>query len=355
MSAPGTIFLTGGSGVLGQALLAELTSERVICLRHRGQPPVPDSAQLAGDLRSPRMGLSEADFRRVAAATDYVVHAGATTNWTDDPADIERVNRTGTERAIELARAAGAPLLYVGTAFVARAEMTRSAAGRARNPSQVDRGLDAYLASKQAGEDAVRDAGIPATIVRAPMIVGDSRSGRIARFQGAYHIASLTVRNLLPVAPLGADNPIDFLPQDVLARTIAALVRSGRSGDELWLTAGERSVRARELLDISIQLAEELGRPVDRPRFVKPDVVDRLIRPVFIAELEPSRRRSFDLMLATTSLFTTPEPLPSSLPELERSLGIDLGVDLAAAFRRSLDYWAERKRLRKRIGALSAA
>jgi thioester reductase-like protein len=297
------------------------------------------------------MGLSPERFRELARRTRSVVHAGAQTNWSRDPAEIARANRVGTESALELAALAEVPIHYVGTAFMSMAGGTRLASGRATEAVDMDRGIDAYLASKAASDELVATSGLPHTIVRPSYIVGDSNTGQIARFQGLHRVVSLALRGMVPVVPIRPDAHADFVPQDLVARVLATLVENDANDGEVWVTAGERAMRAAEFLDIAHGLAQELGLSAHRPRLVPPGVVDRLIRPVFIAKLPKDMRRQFDDMLAMTAILAHAHVLPSSLDELEARYGVDLSFDQRTALRRSLVYWAEVKGLVPAQGA----
>jgi nucleoside-diphosphate-sugar epimerase len=344
-AADGCIFLTGAAGVVGQALLAELDAGdgAILCLRHRSALPIPDEAQLAGDLRAPRLGLGDPAFRELAKRVRCVVHAGAETRWTRTAEEIARTNQHGTETMLELAALADAPLHYVGTAF--------AVAEQVADPTQADdsaplgRGLSAYLASKRAADRLVTTSGVPGVVVRPAYIIGDASSGVIARFQGLYRIVSLALRNMIPAVPVRADAITDFVPQDLVARSLAAVIRAEAREGSLWVTSGERALRAGEFLDVAMRLAAALGIEADRPRLMAPDVIDRLIRPVFLKRLPPEAHELFDDMLGMTALLGRSDPLPSSLSEIEQRFGISTAFDPRAALEQSLRYWAEQKGL----------
>ena len=340
------IFLTGASGVLGHALLAELDENEVICLTHSRPAPVPAESQIRGDLQQPRMGLSEPEFRELARRTRSVVHAAAQTNWSRDPEEIVRTNRVGTESALELAALAEVPIHYVSTAFMSMAGGTRIRSGRAEQVLDMDRGVDAYLGSKAEADELVANSGLPHTIIRPSYIVGDSRTGEIARFQGLHKVVSLALRGMVPVVPMKPDAYADFVPQDLVARAMVALIENDANDGEVWITAGERAMRAIEFLELAVGLAEELGLdPPVKPRLVPPGIVDRLIRPVFIAKLPKKVRNQFDEMLAMTAILAHSHLMQSSLDDLEARYGVDLELDQRTALKRTLIYWAEAKGL----------
>src|SRR5205823_9561693 len=170
---PRTVLVTGLTGVVGSALLPELAGHRILALTHSAEPPAGVTA-VRGDLTRPRLGLSPAAHRDLVRQVEVVVHAAAVTDFAADPAAIAELNVTGTARVLDLAAAAGAAVHYVSTAFVARAGRSRAdVRDAAANPA-------AYLASKRAAERLVREAGLPATILRPSVVLGHSRTGEIA-------------------------------------------------------------------------------------------------------------------------------------------------------------------------------
>lgn len=342
------LLLTGASGVLGSALLEEMDDIAVTCLVHRTPTRRDCVERVRGDISRPRLGLDRDEYKRLVGTTDVIVHAAATTDFTAGDAATYEMNVTGTANVLELAEAASADLYYVSTAFVQRAS-------RVRDGGETCGGPGAYLASKQAAEDLVRSSGLPAAIVRPSVIIGDSESGQMATFQGLHALAGAFVKGRLPLVPLTPNAVVDFVPQDYVAAAIAALVRTRECRGELWLTAGDRALRASDLVDLSLEFAAELGREVHPPRFIAPEAIDRLIRPVFIDPLPEQARKRFDQMLNMTALFGADAAFPSSAGELERRFGVALPDDLRAAFVRSLEHWAIRKGLRRPVGSAEAA
>lgn len=313
------LFITGASGVVGAALLQEMRGEALTCLTHR-TPVIADNVEsLRGDLTQPRLGLDVAGYDELAASTKAIVHCAAVVDFDVDPATVDELNVQGTRQVLALARDAGIPLYYISTAFIYRAGDTLSRRGgnQASVLSARVIGPDAYLESKVAAEQLVRDSGVPATIVRPSVVSGDSRTGAIARKQGFHGVLGALSRGLLPLMPIAADCLVDFLPQDVVAAAIASLVRSGATGQEHWLTAGSEALTAAEVLQTCEQVMDAAGAAVRcRPRLVDVGMVDRLIRPVFLADLAKCDRDRFDGLMALGALFSSTQPLPSSTAQI---------------------------------------
>jgi thioester reductase-like protein len=182
-------------------------------------------------------------------------------------------------------------------------------------------------------------------IIRPSVVIGDSRTGAISRFQGLHDISAVVLRNLLPLVPMPAASRLDFLPCDVVARAIAELVADGCDHGEAWLTAGHAALSAAQLLDIAVATGAELGIDVHRPRMVEPEMVDRLIRPVFIDPLPAADRRRFGDLLAMTALFVNAPVFSSTLGALPAGTPALSPEQVADAYRASLTYLAHTKKM----------
>lgn len=328
------VLVTGGSGVLGQPLVRMLANRPTTCLVHHSQA-IPDGpALLAGDLRLPRMGLSQHAYDDLASRVTHVVHSAASTSFAARPEVLYSANTDATARVLEFVSTASAELVHVSTAFVERAETVRETAN-AGAEADTARGIAAYVASKQAAEQLVVAAGLDATIVRPSLIVGDSDSGVTARFQGVHLITTFLLEGKLAMLPAPPALSVDFVPRDVVAEAVLAALERPRPRSPYWLTAGAQALTLEQLLELTTTFAEEQGWSVTRPRFVAQEAVDRLIRPVFLEHLPRPTRRRFEFLLALLALFDE-QPFPSDLPSL---LSGKL-PDLAAAHLEGLRHWA---------------
>jgi hypothetical protein len=134
--------------------------------------------------------------------------------------------------------------------------------------------------------------------------------------------------------------PIDFVPVDVVADSIACLVENRVSEGEFWISAGEAALRLDEGVAVVVEFARGLGVTIDMPRFVPPDMFDRLIGPVFLDALPGKIRRN---MLRMLEFFTTylqsGQDKPSSLDQLV-ALGARPLPDQRESLRNTLLYWA---------------
>jgi nucleoside-diphosphate-sugar epimerase len=335
-----TVLVTGAAGVVGTALLPHLAPANVIALVHRTACPGAQES-LAGDITAAGFGLDTDDYTALARRVDAVVHCAAATGFTVGRQAAEDVNVAGTRTVAQFAADAGAVLYHVSTAFVARAELTRQSLG-CDSGDAAARPED-YLDSKRAAERVVRDSGLPAMIIRPSLVIGDSVTGAISRFQGLHDISAVVLRNLLPLVPMPATSRLDFLPCDVVGRAVAELVASDCEHGEAWLTAGPAAPTAEQAIDLIIATGARLGLEVHRPRTVEPEMVDRLIRPVFIDPLPAAAKRRFDNLLAMTALFVNAPVFPTTLGTLPINPPPLSPLQVADAYRMSLTYLAHTK------------
>jgi hypothetical protein len=92
-----------------------------------------------------------------------------------------------------------------------------------------------------------------------------------------------------------------------------------------------------------VEFARELGVSIDMPRFVPPELFDRLIGPVFLDALPAKIRRNVARMLEFfTTYLQAGETKPSSMDELV-ALGARPLPDQRESLRSSLLYWAARR------------
>ena len=114
------------------------------------------------------------------------------------------------------------------------------------------------------------------------------------------------------------------------------------SEGEFWISAGEAALSLDEGVAVVVELARGLGVSIDTPRFVPPDMFDRLIGPVFLDALPGRIRRNILRMLEFfTTYLQSGQIKPSSLDQLV-ALGARPLPDQRESLRNSVRYWAER-------------
>lgn len=163
---PKSVLITGGAGFLGRSLLRSAIDnphiDRVHAVAVRqlekrlasGLLPVhPKVTYYTGDLRQPRLGLSEAVAETVFNDIDAVIHNGADVSYLKSYYTLRRANLNATKELARLCLSRGIPFHYVSTAGVSMFTFWQSfgeeTASAAEPPND---GTNGYKASKWASE-----------------------------------------------------------------------------------------------------------------------------------------------------------------------------------------------------------
>lgn len=258
----GPLLLTGATGFLGFSLLCEARrrGEEVYALvRPRdgrsGGERLRERAEicghtresirslmsgvrvLAGDLTRNDLGLEAVVWREAVERVSRVVHTAAFVDFVSSEAAVfERINVEGTRNVLEFARQAGAAFHHISTAYLhgLREGTIMEDAG-----PEVGRPRNLYEQTKQRAESLVQAwthwHGLPTTIFRPSILMGEFESGAAASFKNFYQFMRLldrqaqaggTVLNLL----LPQEATLNLVPVDYAARTIWQILQSPASG-----------------------------------------------------------------------------------------------------------------------------
>src|SRR3954447_3568919 len=98
------ILLTGGSGVLGNALLDHLADRPIIALTHH--KPIADTPTYAcvrGDITAPWLGLHPETYRDLARRVDVIVHTAGSVNFALAAKHLHTANVRGTGHVLRFA------------------------------------------------------------------------------------------------------------------------------------------------------------------------------------------------------------------------------------------------------------
>ncbi|KAI0966399.1 hypothetical protein F4678DRAFT_484245 [Xylaria arbuscula] len=190
------VVLTGATGFVGTSILHKLIADdrvaKVHCVAirpHAGGKPrklkvqSPKIVEYAGDLTMPRLGLSEADFGRLAGDADTIIHNGAEVRFLQSYTSLRAANVGSTQALVAMAIGRRLPVHFVSTGAVAlftdegdaRVELPEISAAQLPPPADIDtenRTRMGYAASKWASEVLLERAPVPAVVHRADAILG---------------------------------------------------------------------------------------------------------------------------------------------------------------------------------------
>jgi long-chain acyl-CoA synthetase len=252
-----------------------------------------------GDLTSPRFGLPEAEYDRLTATTDSIVHCAASLNRKSERVCMNVNLRGGLEMILFAQQAHARRTLrrfsVVSTVAVA-GERQDEVVQEDESIDWERRDYDPYSRTKKFGEHMVRSllpADLPVLVFRPSIVLGDSRHGETTQFDMVRAFVFLAG---LPLLPLRPEDRIDIVPVEFVAESIVRLHLKPRPLHGTYhLSAGRSSLTFRQVTDA---LARSRGR--FRPRYAP------WLRGVFersIATLARGRRGTLGLGASRIEVF----------------------------------------------------
>ena len=197
-----SILVTGFPGFIGarlvKALLDDSPDTRVVGLAEKRMEKQARKAAdelegrvevVFGDITERRLGLADDEYERLTAEVTAVYHLAAVYDLAV-PLDIAtKVNVDGTGNVLSFCEDCEGleRLHYVSTAYVAGA---RKGSVYEHELALGQSFKNHYESTKFQAEVWVRDAmdRVPTTIYRPAIVVGDSRTGETAKFDGPYYM-----------------------------------------------------------------------------------------------------------------------------------------------------------------------
>lgn len=278
-----TYFLTGGTGAVGSAivpmLLAEPDTEVRLLLRAESEASLARRLEelirfwgwredpgkqarikaLRGDAAAPQFGLGETQYAELVAECSHVLHCAGTVRM-NLPLEGARRSAVGSaQQVLDFSRHIAAAGRLRKVEFVS----TLGVAGK-RPGVLPEAWMDeapafhnTYEQAKFEAEALIRNVidqeGLPITVHRPSMVIGDARDGNIIHFQIFYFICEfLSGRKTLGLFPNFGAVRLDVIPVNWVAEAIVASSRESQTAGYIFhlCTGAECSPRLEELKDI---------------------------------------------------------------------------------------------------------
>lgn len=254
--ADGVLLFTGFPGFLGVRLLprllelvpgwraACLVQERFAATAREELGRLSDSAPwlagrvelVVGDLTAADLGLEPGVAARVRGELVAAFHLAAAYDLAVGRELAHRVNVEGTRNLLRLLESAPRfeRLHHVSTAYVSG--LARGTFAEA--DLDVGQGFkNHYEETKFLSEVAVVESGLPASIYRPGIVVGDSKTGETAKFDGPYFVMQAMERVPSPGLFLrvgGGSGSANLVPSDYVIEGMARLAAAAAGPRATW-------------------------------------------------------------------------------------------------------------------------
>ena len=251
-------------------------------------------AFMEGDVAAIDLGLSGAEYAELRRTINVIHHCAAVTYSGAPVSMAQRVNVQGAAEIVEFASEASALTRIVHWSTLGATwdrhgvvwedELHEPASGPLMRTRYKAERVMSKIASK-----------VPVTVLRPAMLAGDSKTGELARIEGASLLISalLTAPKDVPIMrPGDAHIPLQSVPIDYAVNAGLTLVHA-TSKDGTSRTFHIVDPAPPSLGDALTTVADMLGKP--RPRGVLPTNLTRaLVRMPFVEKLVHAQRALLD-------------------------------------------------------------
>lgn len=238
------VLITGAGGFLGTHLLRGLSRHILIAAsRHRIER---HTWRQLGDIGGP------IDWDAMLQDVDAVVHLANIAHQTAGDEDFERVNHRATAELGAAAKRQGIQhLIYVSSVYAQVGHTSPTVVTETDPPAPAN----AYGRSKLAAERAIAASGVPYTILRPVLVLGEGAKGNVRTL---YQLARLPLP--LPLGSITARR--SFLSVENFTSAVAAILGNPAAMGETFIVADRTPLTLGELV---AEVRADLGR--------KPDVI----------------------------------------------------------------------------------
>ena len=270
-----TIFLTGFPGfiagrlverlakpetqffLLVQAQFLEKAAQEVEKIASEMNIPLENFALIEGDITRENLGISDEDLAAVLAETTDVFHLAAIYDLgiAKEPAFEVNVEGTKNVNVIVTKMPDLRRYNYISTCYVAG----KRTGEILENELEHDAGFrNYYEETKYLAEVEVErlKADLPVTIYRPSVVVGDSRTGETAKYDGIYYVI-LYYRKFAPLLRLtNVGNQkvrLNLVPVDFVVEGIAALSKDEQAAGKTVALADPDPLSTAEICDAIIK------------------------------------------------------------------------------------------------------
>lgn len=303
-----SVLVTGATGTIGSALvprlLVEPSTQLDLLIRSKGQadlerrlaemlqywniPPGDPRALrirvIEGDISLPNFGLSAAELSRLVSQTTHIIHSAASVKLN---MSLEQARATAvlpTRTVLSLARQCQQAGQLRKVDLVSTVGVWGRTPGHMpeRPLPEVKEFHNTYEAAKAEAEQVIwsEGVGLPITVHRPSMVVGERQSGRVIHFQVFYHLCEfLSGARTFGIMPKLGLTQLDTIPVDWVADAICwSSAQPKTAGRIFHLCSGPDHAIALTRLQAHVrELFRVRGRKAPRLITVDRQLLERLV------------------------------------------------------------------------------
>ena len=230
---------------------------------------------IAGDVTRTDLNMENEEYRDLSSNLTHIIHTVADLRLHTPLEELGKTNVEGTRNLLKLAEQAHENGIFKRFSHLSTAYVAGKREGFIPEDSpdeSVPPGFwSNYEESKYQAEQVVRESGLPYSIFRPGMVVGNSETGEIKTFNTVYALFKLYLNGKLHVIPTSPSLTLNMVPVDYVAHAVSNLTFNLEAeGKTFHLTAPADSLPTiRELLDqVRVWAREELDIKLPPPVFI---------------------------------------------------------------------------------------
>ena len=306
-------FLTGYPGFIGRRLARRILSERrnakvTLLVQEKFRSDAEAEVRelppgerkrvqiISGDVAKMDLGLSGPEIDKMTSDVTHVFHLAAVQYLGVSADEAERVNVGGTRNMLMLAREMKSLKRFVNfsTCYVSG---DRIGVIMEEELEVGQRFRNHYEATKFRAEKVVRAAqdSLPITIVRPSIVVGDSVTGEIDRFDGIYAMGILVVTSPVSIPlPLPGDGvaPLNVVPVDFVTRAAVHLATSPASVGKTYHLTDPCPLSSRRVYEL---IAKRAGKKLSKVN-ISYSLARRVLRMPLVARFAQVQAQAIDYL-----------------------------------------------------------
>ena len=231
-----------------------------------------------GDVSAPYLGLNKHEYQSLSNEVTHIIHCAANVKMNMSVEEANKISIDSAKEIVALVEACQKNGQFLKLEYVSTLGIAGKMIGLIpETPLLDDREFhNTYESSKAKAETFILDKindGLPATVHRPSMIIGNSHTGKTINFQIFYHlcefISGVHTHGILP--NFGAAQ-LDIIPADFVAKAIIASSQNRHySGNIFNLCSGPKhSIKLAKLEDAVRQQFTKQGIKLPRPIHISP-------------------------------------------------------------------------------------